>query len=59
VARCGNVRGRGAFAEHLLDGVSGYEVDEEEDERYHQPDNWESVEDALEKSFQGRLSVAS
>jgi hypothetical protein len=33
----------------LLDGVSGDEVDEEEDERDYQPDYWQGVEDALEE----------
>ena len=39
----------GAFAEHLLDGVSGDEVDQQEDGRDYQPDYREGVEDALEK----------
>ncbi len=47
-----NVGGRRAFAEHLLDGVSGDEVDEQEDEAYHQPDDGERVEDALKDGFQ-------
>jgi hypothetical protein len=36
----------------LLDGISGDEVDQKKDERYDQPDDWEGVEDALEKGFQ-------
>jgi len=36
----------------LLDGVSGDQVDQEEDETYYQPEYWEGVEDALEKEFQ-------
>jgi hypothetical protein len=39
----------------LCDGVSGDEMDEQEDEAYYQPDDWEGVEDALEEGFQ--LSV--
>jgi len=35
-----------------LDGVSGDEVDHQEDEAYYQPDYWEGVEDALEEKFQ-------
>jgi hypothetical protein len=35
-----------------LDGVSGNEVDQQEDERAYEPDDWESVKDALEKRFQ-------
>jgi hypothetical protein len=44
-----NIGGRCAFAEHLLDGVSGDHVDEQEDEAHYQPDYWEGVEDALEE----------
>jgi hypothetical protein len=36
----------------LLDGVSGDQVDQEEDEAYYQPDYWDGVEDALEEEFQ-------
>jgi hypothetical protein len=32
----------------LLDGVSRDQVDQQEDERDHQPEYWEGVEDALE-----------
>ena len=39
VTRGGDVGGRSAFAEHLLDGVSGDEVDEQEDETHDQPDD--------------------
>jgi hypothetical protein len=39
VAECGDVSGGCAFAEHLLDGVSGNEMDEEEDERDDEPDD--------------------
>jgi hypothetical protein len=35
----------------LLDGISGDEVDEKEDEAYDQPDYWQGVEDALEEEF--------
>lgn len=48
----GDIGGRGAFPEHLLDGVSGDEVDQEENQAHHQPDDWEGVEDALEEGFQ-------
>jgi hypothetical protein len=47
VASGGDVGGRGAFAEHLLDGVSGNQMDEQEDQAHDQPDHWESVEEAL------------
>jgi hypothetical protein len=44
-----DIGGRRAFAEHLLDGVSGDEMDEQEDQGDYQPDYWEGIEDALEK----------
>ena len=50
MARGGDVGGRGAFAEHLRDGVSGDQVDEQEDEGDHQPDYRQHVEDALEEA---------
>jgi len=34
------------FTEHLLNWVSGDEVDQEEDERDDEPDHWQGVEDA-------------
>ncbi|HME37181.1 MAG TPA: hypothetical protein VKF84_18260, partial [Candidatus Sulfotelmatobacter sp.] len=57
VARGGDVGGGSAFAEHLRDGVSGDQVDEEEDEADDQPDDGEGVEDALDYSSQ--LAVLS
>jgi len=36
----------------LLDRVSGDEMNEEENERDDEPDNWQGVEDALEERFQ-------
>ena len=58
VARGLDVGGRRAFAEHLRDGISGDQVDEQEDEANHQPDDWEGVEDALEeRRFSSRFSV--
>jgi hypothetical protein len=41
----------------LCDGVSGDEVDQEEDQAYYQPDYWEGVEDALEEEFQNQWPV--
>jgi hypothetical protein len=52
MARGCNVGGRRAFAEHLLDGVSGDEVNQQEDKTDYQPNDWECVEDALEEEFQ-------
>jgi hypothetical protein len=36
----------------LLDGVSGDEVNQQEDKTDYQPNDWECVEDALEEEFQ-------
>ena len=55
VARGLDVGGGRAFAEHLQDGVSGDEVDQQEDEGDDQPDDWQGVEDALEKRL--RINV--
>jgi hypothetical protein len=44
---CGlDVSGGGAFAEHLLDRVSGDEMDKKEDGGDYEPDDRQSVEDA-------------
>jgi hypothetical protein len=43
---------RRAFAEHLRDGVSGNEVNEQKDQADYQPNDREGVEDALEDGFQ-------
>jgi hypothetical protein len=52
VAGRSDVGCRCAFPEHLLDGVSGDEVDEQKNYAHHQPDDRQSVEDALEEEFQ-------
>ena len=52
MAGSGNVSGRRAFAKHLLDRVSGDQMNEKEHEADHQPDYWQGVEDALEDGFQ-------
>jgi hypothetical protein len=59
-----NIGGGSALAEHLSNRVSGNQVDHQEDEADHQPDDWEGVEDALEEGFQFlvpgcQLSVAT
>jgi hypothetical protein len=61
MTRGGDIGGWSAFAQHLLDGISGDEVDEQEDNADYQPDYREGVEDALEKGFQcsSRFSVLS
>jgi hypothetical protein len=61
MARSGDVGRRRTFPEHLLDGISGDEVDEQEDEAHDQPDDRQGVGDALEDGFQfsSRLSVVS
>jgi hypothetical protein len=35
----------------LLDGISRDQVDQQEDEAYHEPEYWQGVEDALEEEF--------
>ena len=55
VAGGGDVGGGAPSPSICCDGVSGDEVDEQEDEADHQPDYWEGVEDALEDGFQGAL----
>ncbi len=55
VACGGDVGGWRAFAEHLLNGVAGDEMDEQKDEADHQPNDWERVEDALEKQAHGSV----
>ncbi len=47
MARGGQVGGSGTLAEHLLDGVSGDEVDEQEDDAHHQPDDGQHPGHAL------------
>jgi hypothetical protein len=48
MASGGDVRGWRAFAEHLRNGVSGDEVNQQEDETYDQPNYRQGVENALE-----------
>ena len=60
----GDICRRRTFAEHLLDGISRNKVNEQENERHHQPDHRQGVEDALEDNSQfsvlsSRLSVVS
>jgi hypothetical protein len=59
MASGGNVSRWRTFPEHLLDGISGYEVNEQENEAHDQPDDRQGVEDALEDGFQfsSRLSL--
>jgi len=56
MTRGSDVGGRGAFAEHQLDRISGDQVDEEEDQGDYEPDDWQGVEDALEEGFQALVS---
>jgi hypothetical protein len=37
---------RGAFPQHLQNGVAGNQVDQQEDQRDHEPYYWQHVEDA-------------
>ena len=52
VPRGGDICRRRTFAQHLLDGISRNEVDEQEDKADHKPDDRQSIEDALEDTFQ-------
>src|SRR5580700_9803910 len=52
MARFCDLDGRRAFAEDLRDGVSGNEMNEQEDGGDDQPDHGQGVEDALEEGFQ-------
>ena len=52
VARGGDVGGWCALAKNLLNGISGNEVDEKEDDADDEPDDWQRVEGALEEGFQ-------
>ena len=49
VTRGGDIGRRSTFAKHLLDGISGYKVDQQENKANHQPDYWDGIENALDK----------
>jgi hypothetical protein len=64
MAEGGDVAGGCSFAEHLLDGVSGNQVDEQKDDRYNQPDDRESIGEADEEgaeagAFHSDKNIAS
>ena len=46
MTRGGNVGRRRAFTQHLLDGIAGDEMDQQEDDRHHQPDYRQHVQQA-------------
>jgi hypothetical protein len=48
VTEGGDVGRGGSLAEHLDDGVAGNQVDEEEDDRDHNPEDGEGDEDAAD-----------
>jgi hypothetical protein len=52
VARFCDLDRRRAFAEDLGDWISGDEMDEKKNQRHHQPDDRQGVENALEEQFQ-------
>lgn len=52
MTRGSDIGGRRTFAEHLGDGISGHQMDHQEDEAHDQPDDREGVEDALEEGSQ-------
>src|SRR5205823_5527987 len=43
---CLNVRGRGAFSEHLLNGIAGDKMDKHENQRDHEPDHRQRIQQA-------------
>lgn len=49
MASCGEVGACDALAQHLLNGVARDEVDQEKDDRDHQPDDREGVENTLKE----------
>ena len=53
MAQRGQVRGRGAVAQHLQDGIAGDEMNEQEDQRDHQPDNRDGEHEAGEDRLHG------
>src|SRR5205823_5527986 len=46
---CLNVRGRGAFSEHLLNGIAGDKMDKHENQRDHEPDHRQRIQQAQGK----------
>src|SRR6202034_4136595 len=44
-----DIRGAGAFAEHLLDRIAGHEVDEQKDNRHHKPEHGQRVGEARQQ----------
>ena len=51
-----NIRRGGAFAEHLLNGIAGNQVDEKKDQRNDEPDDRQSVEHAEEEVAEHGIS---
>ena len=49
VAELGDFSGRGAFAEHLLDGIAGDDVNHEEDQSEDEPKRGECEEESLKE----------
>src|SRR5215471_3239201 len=54
----GDVRGWRTFSEHLLNGVSGNEMDQKEDQGHDEPDDWERIEHALEEGLQAYVLIS-
>ena len=51
-----DVGGGGALADHLQYGITRYEVNQQEDDRNHQPDYWQHVrETQAEVAKQGEF----
>src|SRR6266568_4580625 len=58
MAGSGDVGSWRAFTEHLRDGVSGDEVNQQKHEAHDKPDDGQGVEDALGKAREHQLSAA-
>jgi hypothetical protein len=59
VAKDGDVGGGRAFAEHLDDRIAGNDVDQEEDDRNHNPEDGERDENPADGFGDGYQRVSS
>jgi hypothetical protein len=62
VAKLGDLTGGGTFTEHLLDGITRNDMDQEKNEREHQPQGRESQQKAIEevaRHFVAELTLLS
>ena len=54
-----DVGGRRAFAQHLLYGIAGHQMDQQKDHRHHQPHDRQHVEQAGEQVAQHQWATGS